>query len=155
MTTSQRKRCTREFKEEAIKLKTEFGCSISEAARNLNIHPNLLIRWKRGVWRGGKGRLPWKQGSTPDGNTSFAPGKQTPSNRARDTKKGGSLLGQRAAVMFKLMNRTKKAYPLSLLCRVQVSSATGILLGRQFRDHPVILLIINLILLQTSNMIPA
>ena len=47
MTTNQRKRYTREFKEEAVKLVTEFSCSISEAARNLDIHPNLLSRWKR------------------------------------------------------------------------------------------------------------
>ena len=47
MSTNQRKKYTREFKEEAVKLVTELGCSLSEAARNLEIHPNLLCRWKR------------------------------------------------------------------------------------------------------------
>ena len=47
MATNQRKKYTREFKEEAVKLVTELGCSLSEAARNLEIHPNLLCRWKR------------------------------------------------------------------------------------------------------------
>ena len=47
MITNQRKRYTREFKKEAVKLVTELGCTISEAAKNLGIHPNLLSRWKR------------------------------------------------------------------------------------------------------------
>ena len=47
MSTNQRKKYTREFKEEAVKLITELGCSLSEAAKNLEIHPNLLCRWKR------------------------------------------------------------------------------------------------------------
>jgi len=47
MSTNQRKKYTREFKEEAVKLITELGCSLSEAAQNLEIHPNLLCRWKR------------------------------------------------------------------------------------------------------------
>ena len=39
MSTKQRKKYTLEFKEEAVKLVTEPGCSLSEAARNLEIHP--------------------------------------------------------------------------------------------------------------------
>ena len=44
MSTNQRKKYTQEFKEEAVKLITELGCSLSEAAQNLEIHPNLLCR---------------------------------------------------------------------------------------------------------------
>ena len=38
---------TREFKEEAIKLVTERGYKIAEAARSLGINENLLGKWKR------------------------------------------------------------------------------------------------------------
>ena len=43
MTT--RKRYTKEFKLDAISLVQEQGYSIAEAARSLDIHPNMLSRW--------------------------------------------------------------------------------------------------------------
>ena len=38
---------TQEFKEEAVKLITEQGYQITEAARNLGINQTMLWRWKR------------------------------------------------------------------------------------------------------------
>jgi len=49
MTKRKRKKYTREFKEEAVKLVTEQGYQVSEAARNLGVHPNMLSRWKREI----------------------------------------------------------------------------------------------------------
>jgi transposase len=49
MTKKKRKKYTREFKEEAVKLVTEQGYHVSEAARNLGVHPNMLSRWKREI----------------------------------------------------------------------------------------------------------
>ncbi len=43
MTT--RKRYTKEFKLDAIRLVTEHGCSKAEAARSLGINANMLRRW--------------------------------------------------------------------------------------------------------------
>ena len=42
----QRRTYTQEFKVEAVKLVTEQGRSIAEAARNLGISENLLRSWK-------------------------------------------------------------------------------------------------------------
>ena len=39
-----RRKFTKEFKEEAVKLITEQGYQISEASRNLGIHANLFGR---------------------------------------------------------------------------------------------------------------
>jgi transposase len=47
MTTRTRRKYDREFKIEAVKLVTERGTSIAEAARNLGIHENLLRTWKK------------------------------------------------------------------------------------------------------------
>ena len=47
MAIDRRNKYTHEFKEEAVQLVTELGYSLSEAAKNLEIHPNLLCRWKR------------------------------------------------------------------------------------------------------------
>ena len=43
----KRRKYSKEFKEEAVKLVLEQGYSVSEAARNLGVHANLLGRWKR------------------------------------------------------------------------------------------------------------
>ena len=37
----------RQFKEEAVRLVTEGGRSVTEVARSLGIHENLLHTWKR------------------------------------------------------------------------------------------------------------
>ena len=50
-----RKKYTREFKEEAVKLITEQGYQITEAARNLGVNENMLGRWKREIEGGGEG----------------------------------------------------------------------------------------------------
>ena len=49
MTKRKRKRYSDEFKEEAVKLITDQGYSIAEAARNLGINATQLGRWKREI----------------------------------------------------------------------------------------------------------
>jgi len=50
----KRKKYTQEFKEEAVKLITEQGYQITDAARNLGINENMLGRWKREIEGGGE-----------------------------------------------------------------------------------------------------
>lgn len=47
MTERKRRKYSREFKEEAVKLVTEQGYRVSEAARNLGIRASMLGRWER------------------------------------------------------------------------------------------------------------
>ena len=42
-----RKYYDREFKINAVSLVTERGRKVSEVARDLGIHPNMLCRWRR------------------------------------------------------------------------------------------------------------
>jgi transposase len=44
--TLKRRSHTKAFKIDAVKLVTEGGYNVAEAARNLDLHPNLLRRWK-------------------------------------------------------------------------------------------------------------
>jgi len=44
---NKRKKYSKEFKQDAVRLVTEQGYSIAEAARNLGINDNMLGRWKR------------------------------------------------------------------------------------------------------------
>ena len=52
-----RRKYTQEFKEEAVKLITEQGYQITEAARNLGVNENMLGRWKREIEGAGEGAL--------------------------------------------------------------------------------------------------
>lgn len=45
--TQKRKHYSNQFKVDAVKLVTEEGYKVSEAARNLGIHHSSLRRWKR------------------------------------------------------------------------------------------------------------
>lgn len=49
MSKRKRRKFSQEFKEEAVKLITEQGYSIAEAARNLGINANQLGRWKKEI----------------------------------------------------------------------------------------------------------
>ena len=60
MTKRIRRKYDREFKIEAVKLVTERGTSIAEAARNLGIHENLLRMWKKKYLEDTKDSFPGK-----------------------------------------------------------------------------------------------
>jgi transposase len=47
MQSQKRRQYTAEFKREAIRLITEHGYGVTEAARNLGLHAQMLGRWKR------------------------------------------------------------------------------------------------------------
>lgn len=47
MVNRKRRRHSAEFKQEAVKLVTDQGYSVAEAARNLGLHENLLRTWKK------------------------------------------------------------------------------------------------------------
>ena len=56
-----RRSFSREFKVEAVKLVTEKGMSVAEAARSLGIGENLLRNWKQALEKEDKG----EQGAFP------------------------------------------------------------------------------------------
>lgn len=58
MTKRKRRKYTNEFKEEAVKLVTEQGYGVAEAARNLGVNANLLGRWKSELERDEDGSSP-------------------------------------------------------------------------------------------------
>lgn len=59
-----RRTYTAEFKTEAVKLVTEQGYSLAEAARSLGIHPTLLRSWKQALHDQGDQAFPG-QGKLP------------------------------------------------------------------------------------------
>ena len=61
MTVQKRRKYTDEFRQDAVKLVTEQGYKVPEAARNLGINAAMLRRWIKNATdgaEGGRHRMP-------------------------------------------------------------------------------------------------
>jgi transposase len=54
----QRRKFSREFKLEAVRLVRERGVSVAQAARDLDVHENVLRRWSREFGSDPRGAFP-------------------------------------------------------------------------------------------------
>jgi transposase len=61
----KRRTCTPELKAEAVKLVTERGYSVAEAARSLGVHETLLRTWKQTLEAQGDPAFPATASSPP------------------------------------------------------------------------------------------
>ena len=66
MSEQHKRTYTPEFKREAVRLVTEQGYKVTEAARNLGINPNVLARWKSQLTAGETNAFPGKGRLTPE-----------------------------------------------------------------------------------------
>ncbi len=64
--TQKRKHYSKQFKIDAVKLVTEQGYKVSEAARNLGIHHSSLRNWKKQLETDGNQSFPGKGHMTSD-----------------------------------------------------------------------------------------
>jgi len=64
--TQKRKKFSKQFKIDAVKLITEQGYNVSEAARNLGIHHSSLRRWKKQFETNGNQAFPGKGHMSPE-----------------------------------------------------------------------------------------
>jgi len=64
--TQKRKQYSKQFKVDAVKLVTEQGYKVSEAARNLGIHHSSLRRWKKQFETNGNQAFPGKGHMSPE-----------------------------------------------------------------------------------------
>ena len=61
-----RRSFTTEFKHEAVKLVVERGMTVSQAARDLGLHVNVLRTWVRDAKANGKQAFPGRGKQRPD-----------------------------------------------------------------------------------------
>ena len=66
MTKQVRKNHTPEFRREAVRLVTDEGYKIAEAARSLDINANMLGRWVREAREGSETAFPGKGNLSPE-----------------------------------------------------------------------------------------
>jgi transposase len=64
--TTKKKSYSKQFKIDAVKLVTEQGFKVSEAARNLDIHPNVLRNWRDQFKTDSNEAFPGKGYMTPE-----------------------------------------------------------------------------------------
>ena len=64
--TKQRKKYTREFKIEAVRLITEQHLTISQVSRDLGINSNMLARWKNELQDDTRQAFPGKGNLKPE-----------------------------------------------------------------------------------------
>lgn len=94
-----------EFKEEAVKLITEQGYQITEAARNLGVNATMLGRWKREIEGGGEDTPGLQGGAALHAELSRL-------------RKENSRLKMECEIL-------KKAYPVARICIVMQISRSG------------------------------
>ena len=63
--SKKRRTYTTEFKAEAVRLVTEEGYTVAEAARSLGIHGNTLWKWKQSFEADGHATFPGKGKQSP------------------------------------------------------------------------------------------
>jgi transposase len=66
MMAEKRKTYTAECQREAVRLVTEHGYGVGEAARNLGVNANMLRRWKRELVERENGAFPGKGRLSPE-----------------------------------------------------------------------------------------
>ena len=125
----KRRTYTREFKVEAVKLVTEKGYSVAEAARSLGIHETLLRSWKQAFEAAGRPGLPrTRQAPALRGGASPAPRReQAAAGGARHLKKSDGLLRQGGAVIFPFIEEHHEQWPVAAAVRGPGRLARGLL----------------------------
>ena len=119
----RRRRHSEEFKREAVKLVFDQNLSVSEAARNLGIHPNLLRTWKE--------RFEAEHDDTSlteDERMEIArlrAEESSVANGARYSKKSGGLLRDRKELRFEFIEKHCEEWPIKVMCEVLEVSRSG------------------------------
>jgi len=125
--TRKRKRYSKQFKIDAVKLVTEQGYKVTEAARNLEIHHSSLRRWKKQLETDGNQAFPGKGHMSSENEELYRLRRENKRLRMEREilKKANGLLCKRVELRFDFIRQQQKAYPVTVLCRVMVVSRSG------------------------------
>ena len=123
----QRRKFSREFKLEAVKLVRERGVAVSQAARDLDLHENVLRKWVR--------EQQADPGSAFPGHGVMKPGQQEIERLRRELarmkaerdiqKKSGGLLRQGLDMRFEFVAKHRGIWPVSWICGALGVSRSG------------------------------
>ncbi len=122
-----RKSYTREFKLQALRMITEQGLSVAEAARRLGIRENLLRNWKKAAAKLGVDAFPGHSNLTPEDDELRRLKAEVTRLRARtgSTKKSRRVLRQPTDLTFRFIADNADEWPVSWMCQALEVSESG------------------------------
>src|ERR1700692_3076135 len=111
-----RRTYTPEFKAEAVRLVTERGYSVAEAARSLGLSDNLIRNWKQALEAKGEQAFPGPRQPPPlrGGEPAPADREQAPPRGARHPKKSGGVLRQGGDMTYCFIEEHKDRGPVAV-----------------------------------------
>src|SRR5262249_20246205 len=123
----ERRKFTREFKLEAVRLIKDRGVSYVQASRDLNVHPSQLRDWGEEVLRGSAARLSWPR---PDeaGAARDRPAQARSSEAeggAGHPKKSRGLLREGIDVKFSFIAKHRGIWAVDWMCEALGVSRGG------------------------------
>ena len=122
-----RRQFSREFKVEAVKLVTERGVAVAQAARGLDVHETRLRAWMRELKVDPQQAFPGKgvNEARAGRNRAATQGSCQAQNGARHPEKSRGLLRQRVDVKFGFVAKHRGAWPVNLMCEALGVSRSG------------------------------
>ena len=120
-----RRKYTREFKIEAVRLATDGGVSIAQASRDLGVDANVLGRWKKEFSEDSEHAFPGKGNLKPEDEELRRLRRSCPTAaRARYFQKSRSVLCQGIQLRYQFIEEHSKTFEVRMICRVlEVSRA--------------------------------
>jgi len=121
-----RRRYTREFKLEAIRLLENRGGKVTEVAHSLGIHPNILQRWIREFRTDpaysfpGNGNL-----RTPDEETCLLQKRLRDAEEDRDILKKALAIFSKKVLKYQFIHDHRDPFSLKRLCEVLLVSRSA------------------------------
>ncbi|HEX5360227.1 MAG TPA: IS3 family transposase [Fluviicoccus sp.] len=123
----RRRTFSREFKLEAVKLVTERGVALAQAAKNLDVHENVLRKWVRELRDEPQEAFPGNgKQRAQDAEIARLRKEVAKLKMERDIlKKGRGLLREGVDVKFGFVAKHRGAWPVNLMCEALGVSRGG------------------------------
>ncbi|MES0056653.1 MULTISPECIES: IS3 family transposase [unclassified Mesorhizobium] len=123
----QRRKFSREFKLEAVRLIKDRGVAVAQAARDLDLHENVLRKWVRELSTDPQHAFPGHGQMKPEQQEIDRLRKEVSKLKAeRDIpKKGRSLLREGSDMRFAFIARHRNIWPVAWLCNALDVSRSG------------------------------
>ncbi|MGE0847862.1 MAG: IS3 family transposase [Flavobacteriaceae bacterium] len=123
----QRRKFSREFKFEAVRLVKDRGVAVAQAARDLDVHENVLRKWVRDLSMDPQHAFPGHGQMKPEQLEIDRLRKEVAKLKAeRDIpKKGRSLLREGSDMRFAFIAKHRSIWPVAWLCEALDVSRSG------------------------------
>ena len=134
----QRRKFSREFKLEAVKLVRDRGVSVSQAARDLDVHTNVLRKWVREAVSDPGSAFPGHGTMKPEQQEIERLRRELARMKAeRDILKKAAAYFEGLDMRFAFVSKHRGIWPVSWICEASASRAAAFMPGRFGHQVPV------------------